>query len=215
MAITPRRASVDMHHGELAADLQRYVQEALDGGAVHAAVVPIEDIPVDDRVVLKCRIPRCFGYGVSANCPPHAPTPAEMRQQLANYSWAVFFAIDVEPRVIVRDRTTIVERIAAYQTVYDIVNGLESRAFYDGHYLAFGLGAGSCRHTFCSQAKDCAAVKGERCRFPLKSRPSLEAVGIDVYKMFARLGWEIYPAGSDMTAADLPCGSLAGMVVVQ
>jgi predicted metal-binding protein len=215
MAITPRRASVDMHQGELAADLQRYVQEALDAGAVHAAVVPIADIPVDDRVVLKCRIPRCFGYGVSANCPPHAPTPAEMRHQLSSYGWAVFFAVDVEPRVIVRDKATIVERIAAYQTVYDIVNGLESRAFYDGHYLAFGLGAGSCRHTFCSQAKDCAAVKGERCRFPLKSRPSLEAVGIDVYKMFAHLGWEIYPAGSDMKADDLPCGSLAGMVVVQ
>jgi predicted metal-binding protein len=215
MAITPRRASVDMHEGELDADLQRYVQHALNGGAVHATAMRAADIPVDDRVVLKCRIPRCFGYGVSANCPPHAPTPAEMRHQLEGYQWALFFSVDVEPRVIVRDKATIVERIAAYQTVYDIVNSLESRAFYDGHYLAFGLGAGSCRHTFCSQAKDCAAVKGERCRFSLKSRPSLEAVGIDVYQMYARLGWEIYPAGSGMTADDLPCGSLAGLVVVQ
>ncbi len=66
-----------------------------------------------------------------------------------------------------------------------------------------------------ARPSDCAAVKGERCRFPLKSRPSLEAVGIDVYQMFARLGWEIYPAGSGMTAEDVPCGSLAGMVVVQ
>ena len=215
MTITPRRASVDMYQDELAADLRLYVQEALEGGAAHAAVVPAADIPVDDRVVLKCRIPRCFGYGVSANCPPHAPTPAEMRRELEGYEWAVLFSVDVEPPVIVRDKSTIVERIAAYQTVYDIVNSLESRAFYDGHYLAFGLGAGSCRHTFCSQAKDCAAVKGERCRFSLKSRPSLEAVGIDVYRMFARLGWEIYPAGSGMKADDLPCGSLAGMVVVQ
>ena len=102
-----------------------------------------------------------------------------------------------------------------YKSVNEIVNALESRAFYDGHYLAFGLGAGSCRSTMCSQASDCAALNDERCRFPLKSRPSLEAVGIDVYRMFAQLGWEIYPAGSAITAEDVPCGSLAGMVVVQ
>jgi len=81
------------------------------------------------------------------------------------------------PEVIVRDKATIKERVAAYQDVYKIVSEIESMAFYDGHYLAFGFGAGSCRHTFCGQEKTCQAMQGERCRFSLLARSSMEAVG--------------------------------------
>lgn len=206
---------VGMYQDELEADLERYRQAALDAGASRAAVVAASDIPVDERVVLKCRIPRCFGYGVGANCPPNTLTPAELRALLERYTQAVLFTVDVRPEVIVRDRATIVERVQAYQDVYRIVSDLESMAFYDGHYLAFGLSAGSCRHTFCGQKEDCAAVDGGKCRYSLKSRPSMEAVGIDVYRMIAELGWDIYPAGSGIAAEDLPQGSLCGIVIVQ
>ena len=43
----------------------------------------------------------------------------------------------------------------------------------------------------------------------------MEAVGIDVYKMVAREGWNIYPIGSGAKPADMPQGTLAGIVVVQ
>jgi hypothetical protein len=43
----------------------------------------------------------------------------------------------------------------------------------------------------------------------------MEAVGIDVYKMIAQLGWDIYPAGSCVTAEELPNGVLCGIVIVQ
>ena len=88
--------------------------------------------------------------------------------------------------------------------MYTIVSEVESAAFYDGHYLAFGFAAGSCRHTFCGQMPDCQAMKGDKCRFSLKSRPSMEAVGIDVYKMVALAGWDIYPIGSGAKAQDVP-----------
>jgi len=210
-----RRVQVGMYQDELPADLQRYAEAALGLGASRAAVVPVSDIPVDDRVTLKCQIPRCFGYGVGANCPPNTLKPAELRAQLEGYEWSVLVTVDVPPPVIIRDRDTIVERVAAYQSVFEIVAAVESLAFYDGHYLAFGLSAGSCRHTFCGQAKDCSAMQGLKCRFPLKSRPSMEAVGIDVYKMIAQLGWDIYPAGSCVNAEELPSGVLCGIVVVQ
>lgn len=42
----------------------------------------------------------------------------------------------------------------------------------------------------------------------------MEAVGIDVYKLVAQLGWEIYPIGSDAKAEDIPKGTLAGIVIV-
>jgi len=141
--------------------------------------------------------------------------PEELKALLTKYESAVFFTHDVEPQVIVRDRATIKERVDAYQQVFGIVSEIESMAFYDGHYLAFGLAAGSCRHTFCGQEKSCRALEGERCRFSLRARHSMEAVGIDVYKMVAEAGWEIYPIGSNAKPEDMPMGSLAGLVVIR
>lgn len=205
----------DMNESHLAEDLERYRQRALALGASRARIVPVAEIPVDERVTLKCRIPRCFGYGVSAHCPPNTLKPEELREILGKYAWAVLFTKDVAPEVIIRDKATIKERVDAYQLIFRMVSEIESMAFYDGHYLAFGFAAGSCRHTFCGQQKECLALKGERCRFSLLSRPSMEAVGIDVYKLVASSGWDIYPIGSGAKAEDVPKGNLAGIVIVQ
>ena len=64
------KITVDMQAGRLLQDLERYRQKALDLGATQAKIVKAADIPVDERITLKCQIPRCFGYGVSAHCPP-------------------------------------------------------------------------------------------------------------------------------------------------
>ena len=80
------KITVDMQAERLPQDLERYRQQALDLGATQAAIVKAEDIPVDERVILKCRIPRCFGYGAGAHCPPHALTPAELRELLTQIS---------------------------------------------------------------------------------------------------------------------------------
>lgn len=210
-----RKIRVDMHEEQLSADLERYRQKAIELGASNARIVRAEQIPVDERVPMKCQIPRCFGYGAGAQCPPNTMKPEELKDLLRKYEWAVFFIKDIPPEVIVRDKATIKERVEAYQQMYTIVSEIESAAFYDGHYLAFGFASGSCRHTFCGQLPDCQAMKGDKCRFSLKSRPSMEAVGIDVYKMVALAGWDIYPIGSGAKAQDVPKGTLAGIVIVQ
>jgi len=200
--------------GQLDCDLQNYQHKALELGATRAKIIRAGEIIVDERVTLKCQIPRCFGFGTGANCPPNTLKPAEMRSLLEKYGQAVFFAKEVPSAVIVRDKATIKERVKAYQDVYKIVAEIESLAFYDGHYLAFGLGAGSCRHTFCGLEENCAALKGEKCRFSLRSRPSMEAVGMDAYRMATLAGWDIYPIGSNAKPEDVPFGLLAGIVVV-
>jgi predicted metal-binding protein len=209
------RITIDMNAARLPEDLERYKAKALELGASRATIVRVQGIPVDERIVLKCQIPRCFGYGTSVHCPPNTMKPAELRDLLKGYQWAVFFTSDVPPEVIVRDRATIREREAAYQKIFNIVNEIESMAFYDGHYLAFGFAAGSCRHTFCGGQESCQALEGKRCRIALRSRPSMEAVGIDVYKMAAALGWDIYPIGSDAKPEDIPKGTLAGIIIIQ
>ena len=215
MGKKPRKITLDHSEAELKQDMERYMARALELGASAAKIVRTDEIPVDERVTLKCQVPRCFGYGVCANCPPHTLKPAELRERLRQYKWALFFTRKVPPAVIVRDKATIKERVAAYQVVFKIVNEIESMAFYDGHYLAFGFAAGSCRHTFCGQEEDCQALKGQKCRFSLRSRPSMEAVGIDAYRMVASAGWDIYPIGSNATAEDVPHGTLAGIVIVE
>lgn len=209
------KITVDRNEASLQDDLQRYCQKALELGATNAKIVAVEDIPVDEKITLKCQIPRCFGYGAGAQCPPNTLKPAELREILKDFRWAVFFIKDVPPEVIIRDRATIKERVAAYQDLYKMVNEVESMAFYDGHYLAFGFAAGSCRHTFCGKMETCQAMEGKKCRFSLLSRPSMEAVGIDVYHMVAKAGWEIFPIGSSAKAEIVPKGTLAGIVIVQ
>ena len=206
---------VDMQEANLPRDMERYVAKALEMGAARAKIINVAEIPVDERVTLKCQVPRCFGYGSGAHCPPNTLTPAELRELLQKYHLAVLFTTDVLPEFIVRDKATSKERVAAYQEVYKIVSGLESQAFYDGHYLAFGFAAGGCRHTFCYQQENCQAMEGKRCRFSLIARPSMEAVGIDVFRIVAAAGWDIYPIGSGAKRQNVPKGTLAGIVIVQ
>jgi len=215
MGRKPKAIAAGVDAEQVAGDLEKYREKALGLGATRARVVRVGEIPVDERVTMKCQIPLCFGYGVGANCPPNTMKPAELRTLLAKYEWAVFFVKEIPPEVVVRDKATIKERVAAYQDVYKIVNSVESAAFYDGHYLAFGFGAGSCRHTFCGLQEDCAVLKGTKCRFSLRSRPSMEAVGIDVYKMIISAGWNVYPIGSDAKPDEIPCGVLAGIIIVR
>lgn len=210
-----KKIDIASAESSLEKDLERYSDKLLELGATKAAIVNADDIPVDDRVVLKCRIPVCFGYCSCINCPPHAMKPSELRELLKGYKRAIFFTKDVPPEVIVRDKATIKERVAAYQSIFAMVSEIESMAFYDGHYLAFGFGAGSCRHTYCGLEKSCQVLDGGKCRFSLRARPSMEAVGIDVYKMASSEGWDIYPIGSAAKPSEMPKGTLAGIVIVQ
>ena len=206
---------VDMNEAQLLQNLERYKEKAFKLGATNAKILKAEEIPVDERVTLKCQIPRCFGYGTSVHCPPNTMKPAELRERLKKYHWAVFFTKDVPPEVIVRDKATIKERVAAYQDVFKIVSEIESMAFYDGHYFAFGFAAGSCRHTFCGKLENCQAMEGKKCKFSILARPSMEAVGIDVYKMVVSAGWDIYPIGSNAKPEEVPKGTLAGIIIIQ
>ncbi len=133
MAKKIEKIRVDMNAGRLQEDLEKYRLKALELGATQAAVIKAGDIPVDERVTLKCQIPRCFGYGAGAHCPPNTLKPGELRELLKKFQFAVFFIKEVPSEVIVRDKTTIKERVAAYQEVFKIVNDVESLAFHDGH----------------------------------------------------------------------------------
>jgi predicted metal-binding protein len=210
-SLQPIRRSVP--EAEVQEHLRRYERLALEAGATCAAPLAAADVPVDERVSLKCSVPKCFGYGTSANCPPHSLKPEDTRRIVAMYRWALAFGLRIPPEVVVRNKATIQPRVEAYKKIFEIAGAVESAAFYDGHYLSVGFAAGSCKSTYCYD-KPCAVLSAEKCRLQLRSRPSMESVGIDCYRIAGKLGWEIYPIGSSAGPGCIPHGLLMGLVLV-
>ena len=208
-----RKIDLEISQKQLHEDLIKYLNQAITCGASDAKIIRTNTIPIDERVTLKCKIPICFGYGTSANCPPHTITPSQLRKIVKQYAQAIIFKLEVHPEIIVRNRNTILERVNAYKKVFEIVSTIESAAFYDGYYLSIGFAAGSCKSTYCYKV-DCSVLKNERCRRELKVRPSMEAVGIDAYKLARSVGWDMYPIGSNCDARDVPKASLLGVILV-
>lgn len=149
--------------------LAKFAERAIVLGAKAARVAGTSTIATAPWVRLKCQY-GCGGYGSSLCCPPHTPTPAQMREVLAAYHQAILFeAGKREPgRVAVK---------------------LERELFLAGYYRAFGLGAGPCR--LCEAA--CAFAEG--CRHPYEARPSMEACGIDVFQTARANGFQIEVVG--------------------
>jgi predicted metal-binding protein len=204
----------DRNQANLPRDLERYCQYAVKLGADEARVVDASTIPVKDAVAFKCRVPQCFGYNNCGQCPPHAPKPAEIRQLLKGFRHGVLFLRRVDAKLLKLDRGDK-DRKAAFRRILEIVSRVESAAFYDGHYLAVGFGAGSCFSSLCDPKLGCQVLKGEKCRFPIKARPSMEAVGMDVYNLITAAGCDIYPYGSNADPEDIPLANLAGLVLIQ
>jgi predicted metal-binding protein len=116
-----------------------------------------------------------------------------MRKVLSRYDYAILSALDVIP---VEDFAgTSRERKGAGEWAkksFEITGRLETFALGSGYHLAMGFAQASCLKALCGQER-CLVLEGKNCPYPLKSRPSMEAVGIDVYSLVTRVGWDIYP----------------------
>ena len=90
--VTPRILGGEVSDGALRADLERYREIALELGASDATIIPAEWISVDERVRLKCLVPRCLRAGETPNCPPNAPDLDLVRRALERFSWAIWWS---------------------------------------------------------------------------------------------------------------------------
>lgn len=172
-------------------DLERFVEAAKSLGANDAVAVPCSWIVVDDRVRMKCRIPRCPSYGRAGNCPPHVPRTDEVRAALSDYRFAVLFKLEGQATTSTNDLEEAKQAVwRQHAKVTDIAANLESLAFNSGYYLAMGLGAGSCLHSLCAD-ESCALLETGVCRHQNRARPSMEALGIDVFAIAHRVGWPL------------------------
>lgn len=214
-SIKARKIKIDIPEEILKRDLELYREEALQLGATDARLISARQVVIDPRVRLKCLVPRCHLYGETPNCPPYTPELQEMRRIIEKYQYAILMKNDVLPVEDFVDNEKWHKAHMAHQGKTDhIVSGIEALAFNDGYYFAAGFAAGGCKTTLCG-GRICQFLDSGRCRFPLKARPSMEAVGIDVYRLVSEVGWEIYSvAHRDVDPESIPCAISVGIVFV-
>lgn len=112
----------------------------------------------------KCQF-GCSVYGKSYCCPPNTPTYKETRAILDCFQSGILF------------------RTHTQGTVTPLAAELARILFLDGYYKAIAFGDGDCQR--------CAKCNAERCNFPGKTVPSMEACGIDVFATVRDRGLEI------------------------
>ena len=184
-------------------------KEATKFGASNATIIDTTIISIEDEIIEYCKEPLCPSYGKTAHCPPHAPKPSEAREFLKPFQKALLFKLDVASNVLMSDESN-----DAFGKIYEIASQLEARAQEAGFVHAKGLAAGSCLPVYCKKAKCRVIEEGKECRFPSLARPSMEAVGINVFKLIRAVGWQIQPITKDTDPDSIPGGVLAGLVLM-
>jgi len=208
---------------ELRQDLLSFREKALELGASAAEVIPASDVVIQERVWMKCLVPRCGGAGKSPYCPPNTPQPDFMRKVFSQYQWTIVFRRDVAPieDYIPTSETRRQELVSHLQKrgfvhgpTWEILGRLESYVQSKGYDLAMGFSAGSCNACLCALAP-CTVLRGEDCRHPLRARPSMEAVGIDVFDLASKVGWDAYMVRViEPNLDEIPCVISVGIVFI-
>lgn len=196
-------------------------------GAKDTMMISTEKIIIDPRVRLKCLVPPCSMSGICKNCPPYGLSHEQTMRRINKYNNAIFFKVEVDSKIIAdqevgdafreykMDKSGKLLILGAYQLlVFQIVALIEKRAKELG-YKPSGYVAGSCKELLCFLHDNCTIMAAKKpCRHQDISRPSMESCGMDVFKMAAEVGWDIYPIGRSLNQDDVPRGILLGLVLI-
>jgi len=196
-------------------DIERYRKRALELGASDAKVITTDMIVFDERTRLKCLYPKCPSYGTNINCTPYTPEVSFFEKTCKRYQYGIFFMLRVVPREIAGEEALKKSlQLTSSRKIAEIVAKIESQAFYDGYELAVGFNAGPCKSIFCPDVECSALTPGQPCRHALKARASMDGVGMNVYRMATRAGWDIYPIGHSVIPSDISHGTRLGLVLI-
>ncbi len=210
-----RLISLQVPHETLQNDLNKFKEKAMELGSSMAEIIPASLVEVDERVRLKCSISLCPYYGKNIYCPPNGPDIDLVRNAFARYSWAILYALKVIPVEHFSDRSQRKgdESIIWTKKSIEIAGRVETLAFGSGYYLAMGLGQFSCLRALCKQEL-CLLLQDKKCPYPLKARPSMEGMGIDVYGLVTKVGWDIYPIYRSVDPSLVPSALAVGIIFV-
>lgn len=136
-----------------------------------------EKIVTAQWVRMKCMF-GCNEYGNTATCPPNAPSFSECKRFFQEYKDAVIFHFQ-------KNVDKPEDRFAWTRKVNKKLLKLEREIFISGYQKAFLLFLDS-----CNICKNCPGTK-EKCKEPKLSRPTPEAMCVDVYSTVRQAGYPI------------------------
>jgi len=178
---------------------------ALELGAAEAKIIPADEIVVENRVVLKCRV-GCKEFGKTLMCPPYAPSVDEFRKSLSEYSYALVFKLksqaeataevakllsknENDPSLTEEMKERIQDFWASWKAekkeLVKKICALEKAAMNRGYTLALGFTTGSCM--ICDECN----LEEKICTHPTEARYSAQAVGINVLQTLENAGMPI------------------------
>jgi len=170
-------------------EMREIVDFARNSGATEARIINSEDIVLDKRARLKCMVPRCRSYDHHLLCPPNLISVEEFDEIIHLYKKAIVVQIEMEydssdksDRNLTGDLCEEIEERIGIENLelplHRLINSIETFAFKKGFYLAAGFIGGE-----CCLCETCVTPRsGQPCRHPFESRPSMEAMGIDVFR---------------------------------
>ena len=136
---------------------------------------PQKDIILAHWVRFKCMF-GCDYYGKCGSCPPAVPPVDECHKMIREYQNALIlhFAIQSQAKE---------EKHQLMTNLFD----LEREIFLAGYYKVFLL-----PHHSCNFCEECPAGEGRiKCIFKSKSRPSPDAMGIDIFQTARDIGYSL------------------------
>ncbi len=189
------------------ADIDAFCARAKELGASDARIVTEKDL-VASRLEKSEQENTDSGQQVRSI---HWPRPIypydDIEEAIATYRWGILFKVCPKNTADAFGSTstgtgdnsgTVRD---AHRKVFEIAAFLESECFYKGYHLAMALASTDCREVFCNEEPSCAALsKGRACIHPYKARPSLQACGINPYRLAERVGWKL---GKELSSDDL------------
>jgi len=209
-----RKVPVEVPDDVLQQDLEKYRQLAIEIGTTDAKIITTDMVVIDERVRAKCLVPLCGSLGKNFNCPPHAMDLDMVRKVVNGFRYAVFYMIRV-PSAELTGPDFKAKKTGAPSAMknWEVSGKVEAAAFFDGYYLAMGFAGGPCEPYLCAN-QECSVPLGRGCRQPYVARPSMEGVGMDAFKMAARVGWEVYPISRNIPPEEVPHGTKLGLVLI-
>ena len=69
---------------------------ALKAGATAARIILSDSVVVDERVRLKCEVPRCAGYGQFLTCPPQVMSVDAFTRIRSSYKWGLLIQVEAK-----------------------------------------------------------------------------------------------------------------------
>jgi len=163
---------------------EELVQLALECGADRSSIIDVNKIVFSDELRHMCKLNACGKYGTNWMCPPGVGTLDELKAKIYCYNHGLVFQTVQQ----LEDSFDFEGMMIAKENIETVLNNIlkkmkDELSFKD----LFPLGAGA-----CSICKECTYVKGEKCRFPDRAFPSVEACGIDAKALVTCCGIPYY-----------------------